>query len=151
MKLAGLLMFISDVHSLGLAATQGMYLADPWYWDRTAETRAWSKRYFEKTKREPTSTQAADYSAVTTYLKAVQAAGTDDADKVVAQLEGKKVNDFFLRNGEFRAADHRVLHDAYLAKVKPGSEVKEPWDYEQIVKTIPAQEAFRAPSADCKL
>ena len=72
------------------------------------------------------------------YLEAVQAAGTDDADAVVKQLEGKKVNDFFLRNGEFRAADHRVVHDAYLAKVKPGSEVKEPWDYEQILKTIPA-------------
>ncbi len=141
MKLAGLLMFISDVHSLGLAATQGMYLADPWYWDRTEETRAWSKRYFEKTKREPTSTQAADYSAVLTYLKAVKAAGTDDADKVMAQMKATKINDMFAKDGIIRP-DGRMVHEMYLMQVKKPSESKYPWDYYHVVASVPGDQAF---------
>ncbi len=141
MKLAGLLMFISDVHSLGLAATQGMYLADPWYWDRTEETRAWSKRYFEKTKREPTSTQAADYSAVLTYLKAVKAAGTDDADKVMAQMKATKINDMFAKDGTIRP-DGRMVHEMYLMQVKKPSESKYPWDYYHVVASVPGDQAF---------
>ena len=141
MKLAGLLMFISDVHSLGLAATQGMYLADPWYWDRTEETRAWSKRYFEKTKREPTSTQAADYSAVLTYLKAVKAAGTDNADKVMAQMKSTKINDMFAKDGTIRP-DGRMVHEMYLLQVKKPSESKYPWDYYKVVASVPGDQAF---------
>ena len=96
-----------------------------------------------KTKTRPTFAHAANYSAAMNYLEAVQAAGTDDADKVVADLEGKKINDVFLRNGEVREEDHRVIHDVYLAKVKSADEVTEEWDYEKIVKTIPAAEAFK--------
>ena len=141
MKLAGLLMFISDVHSLGLAATQGMYLADPWYWDRTEETRNWAKRYFEKMKREPTSTQAADYSAVLTYLKAVQAAGTDDADRVMAQMKSARINDMFAKDGYIRP-DGRMIHEMYLMQVKKPSESRYPWDYYHVVASVPGDQAF---------
>ena len=84
MKLAGLLIFINDIHSLGLKTTQGMYLTDSWYWNKDAETRAWSRKFFEKVKRMPSSIQAADYSATLQYLNAVKAVGSDDADKVLA-------------------------------------------------------------------
>ncbi len=141
MKLAALLMFISDVHSLGLAATQGMYVADPWYWDRTDETRAWAKRYFEKTKREPTSTQAADYSAVFTYLKAVQATGTDDADKVMAQMKSARIDDMFAKDGYIRP-DGRMVHEMYLMQVKKPSESKYPWDYYHVIASVPGDQAF---------
>ena len=141
MKLAGLLMFISDVHSLGLAATQGMYIADPWYWDRTEETRAWSKRYFEKMKKEPTSTQAADYSAVTHYLNAVKATGTDDADKVMAQMKATKIDDMFAKGGYIRP-DGRMVHEMYLLQVKSPAESKYPWDYYKVVASVPGEQAF---------
>ncbi|MEO8937610.1 MAG: ABC transporter substrate-binding protein [Burkholderiaceae bacterium] len=141
MKLAGLLMFISDVHSLGLAATQGMYLADPWYWDRTPETRAWSKRYFEKTKREPTSTQAADYSATMTYLNAVKATGTDDADKVMAHMKSTRIHDMFTNDGYIRP-DGRMVHEMYLLQVKTPAESKYPWDYYKVVAAVPGDQAF---------
>jgi len=141
MKLAGLLMFITDVHALGLNVTQGMYLADAWYWDRTPETRAWAKRYFDKMKKAPSSTQAADYSATMTYLKAVKAAGTDDADKVMAQLKSAKINDMFATNGTIRA-DGRMVHDMYLMQVKTPSESKYPWDYYKLVATVPGDQAF---------
>ncbi|WP_432975592.1 ABC transporter substrate-binding protein [Dactylosporangium sp. CA-233914] len=146
------LMFLTDIHSLTPDALAGTTFTDAWYWNFDERNRAWADKFAARTGgQRPTFAHAANYSAATQYLEAVQAAGTDDADAVVKQLEGRKVDDFFLRGGEFRAADHRVLHDAYLAKVKPSSEVKEAWDYEQIVKTIPAQEAFRAPSPDCRL
>ncbi|GAA2370525.1 ABC transporter substrate-binding protein [Dactylosporangium salmoneum] len=146
------LMFLTDIHSLTPDALAGTTFTDAWYWNFDERNRAWADKFSAKAGgQRPTFAHAANYSAAMQYLEAVQAAGTDDADAVVKQLEGKKVDDFFLRNGEFRAADHRVLHDAYLAKVKPSADVKEPWDYEQILKTIPAQDAFRAPSADCKL
>ena len=141
MKLAGLLMFITDVHSLGLNVTQGMYLADAWYWDRTPETRAWAKRYFDKMKKEPSSTQAADYSATMTYLKAVKAVGTDDADKVMAQMKSAKINDMFATNGTIRT-DGRMVHDMYLMQVKTPSESKYPWDYYKLVATVPGDQAF---------
>src|SRR5450830_1899109 len=97
MKLAGLLIFINDIHSLGLNLTQGMYLTDGWYWDLNAETRAWSKRYFAKMKKEPSMLQAADYSAAATYLKAVKALGTDDTEKVMAYLKKTPINDMFAK------------------------------------------------------
>ncbi|RZT05634.1 branched-chain amino acid transport system substrate-binding protein [Duganella sp. CF402] len=141
MKLAGLLIFINDVHSLGLNLTQGMYLTDGWYWDANPETREWSKRYFSKMKKEPSMLQAADFSAASNYLKAVKAVGTDDADKVIAYLKANKINDMFAKNGVIRP-DGRMVHDMYLMEVKKQSESKYPWDYYKIVATIPGDQAY---------
>ena len=141
MKLAGLLIFINDIHSLGLNLTQGMYLTDGWYWDQNDDTRTWSKRYFSKMKKEPSMLQAADYSAAAQYLKAVKATGTDDADKVMAWLKANKVNDMFAKNGVIRP-DGRMVHDMYLMEVKKPSEAKYPWDYYKVVATIPGEQAY---------
>jgi branched-chain amino acid transport system substrate-binding protein len=141
MKLAGLLMFINDVHALGLNLTQGMYLTDGWYWDLNDDTRKWSKRYFEKMKKEPSMLQAADYSATTQYLNAVKAIGSDDQDKVMAQLKKTKINDVFAKNGVIRP-DGRMVHDMYLMEVKKPSESKYPWDYYKVVQTIPGDQAY---------
>ena len=141
MKLAGLLIFINDIHSLGLNLTQGMYLTDGWYWDLNADTRAWSKRYFAKMKKEPSMLQAADYSAAATYLKAVKALGTDDTEKVMAYLKKTKINDMFTQNGEVRP-DGRMVHDMYLMEVKKPSESKYPWDYYKVVATVPGAQAY---------
>ena len=141
MKLAGLLIFINDIHSLGLNLTQGMYLTDGWYWDANPETRAWSKRYFEKMKKEPSMLQAADYSAASNYLKAVKALGTDNPDKVMAYLKANKIDDMFTKNGVIRA-DGRMVHDMYLMEVKKPSESKYPWDYYKLVTTIPGDQAY---------
>ncbi len=105
MRLAGLLIFINDVHALGLPVTQGMYLTEAWYWDLNDETRAWGKRFFEKMKKMPSMLQAGDYSATLHYLKAVKAAGTDDGDKVMEQMKATRVNDMFAMNGVIRPAD----------------------------------------------
>jgi len=141
MKLAGLLIFINDVHSLGLNLTQGMYLTDGWYWDQNQETRDWSKRYFAKMKKSPSMLQAADYSAAANYLKAVKAVGTDDADKVMAHLKANKINDMFAKNGVIRP-DGRMVHDMYLMEVKKPAESKYPWDYYKVVATIPGDQAY---------
>jgi branched-chain amino acid transport system substrate-binding protein len=141
MKLAGLLMFINDIHSLGLQTTQGMYLTDGWYWNQSPEARAWGRRFFEKMKRMPSMLQAGDYSAVTQYLTAVKAVGTDDPDTVMAQLKKQKINDMFAKNGYVRA-DGRMIHDMFLMQVKSPAESKEPWDYFKLVQTIPGEEAF---------
>ena len=139
-SLAGLLMFITDIHSLGLKATQGMYLTEAFYWDRNDETRAWSKRFFDRHKRMPTMVQAGLYSAVTHYLNAVKAAGTDDTPKVMAQMKKTRINDFFAKNGYIRD-DGRMVHDMYLMQVKKPEESKYPWDYYNVRQTIPAEEA----------
>jgi branched-chain amino acid transport system substrate-binding protein len=141
MKLAGLLMFINDIHSLGLNATQGMYLTDSWYWNKDAESRAWSRKFFEKQKRMPSSIQAADYSATTQYLKAVKAIGTDDADKVLEQMKKTKINDVFAKDGFIRG-DGRMVHDMYLMQVKSQAESTEPWDYYKVVQTFKGEEAW---------
>ena len=140
-SLAGLLMFITDVHSLGLKATQGMYLTTGFYWDRNDETRAWSKRFFEKKGRQPTMVQAGDYSAVTHYLEAIKAVGTDDTQAVMAKMKATPINDFFAKNGTIRV-DGRMVHDMYLAQVKKPEESKAPWDYYHIRQVIPADQAF---------
>ncbi|MGK5443717.1 ABC transporter substrate-binding protein [Micromonospora sp. URMC 105] len=145
------LMFITDIHSLTPAALAGTTYTDAWYWNFDQQNREFADRFQKETGTRPSFAHAANYSAATQYLEAVQAAGTDEADTVVKGLEGKEVNDVFLRNGKIRAEDHRVIHDAYLAQVKPQAEVAEPWDYVKVLKTIPAAEAFRAPSPDCKL
>ncbi|HSI53856.1 MAG TPA: ABC transporter substrate-binding protein [Ramlibacter sp.] len=141
MKLAGLLMFINDVHSLGLNATQGMYLTDSWYWNRDAETRAWGRKFFEKIKRMPSSLQAGDYSATLHYLNAVKAVGTDDPDKVLAQMKKTKINDIFAKGGFIRD-DGRMVHDMYLMQVKTPKESTEPWDYYKVVQTFKGEEAW---------
>jgi len=148
MKMAGLLMFINDVHSLGLNLTKGMYLTDGWYWDQNEDSRKWAKRYFEKMKKMPSMLQAGDYSAATQYLNAVKATGTDDADKVIAQLKQTKINDMFAKNGVIRP-DGRMVHDMYLMQVKEQKESKYPWDYYKVVQTIPGDQAFTA-KADTK-
>jgi branched-chain amino acid transport system substrate-binding protein len=141
MKLAGLLMFINDVHSLGLKTTQGMYLTDSWYWNKDADARAWSRKFFDKMKRMPSSLQAADYSATMQYLAAVKAIGTDDTDKVMAQLHKTKINDMYTKGGWVRE-DGTMIHDMYLMQVKSPEKSAEPWDYYNVVQTIKGDEAF---------
>ena len=141
-SLAGLLMFITDIHSLGLRTTQGMYLTEGFYWDLNDETRAWSKRFFSVQKKMPTMVQAGQYSSVYHYLNAVKAAGTDDTRKVMDQMKKMPINDFFAKNGKIRE-DGRMVHDMYLMQVKKPSESKYPWDYYNVRQTIPAAEAFQ--------
>jgi len=141
MKVAGLLVFINDIHTLGLNTTQGLYLTDGWYWDMNDATRAWAKRYMAKMKKQPSMLQAADYSAATNYLNAVKAVGTDDADKVMAQLKKTRINDMFTKNGEIRP-DGRMVYDMVLMQVKTPKESKGPWDYYKVVATIPGAQAY---------
>lgn len=141
MKLAGLLVFINDIHSLGLKTTQGLYLTDSWYWNRDAETRAWSRRFFEKIKRMPSSIQAGDYSAALNYLQAVKAINSDDADKVLTKMKATKINDMFAKGGFIRG-DGRMVHDMYLMQVKSPDKSTEPWDYYNVVQTFKGEEAW---------
>jgi branched-chain amino acid transport system substrate-binding protein len=140
-QLAGLLLVLSDIHALGLQVAQGLVLTTGFYWDRNDDTRAWAERYFARMKRMPNMIQAGVYSSVRHYLKAVEAAGTDEAKAVAAKMRELPVDDSFARNGKVRA-DGRMVHDMYLARVKQPSESKRPWDYYEIVRTIPGDEAF---------
>lgn len=140
--LAGLLVFITDIHSLGLQATQGMYVTEAWYWDLNEETRKWSQRYFDKMKKMPTMNQAGVYSAVTMFLNAVKATGTDDADAVMAWLRKNTHSDMFGKNMKLRE-DGRLLHEMYLFQVKKPQESKGPWDYYHLRQVIPADKAFQ--------
>jgi len=149
-SLAGLLVFLSDIHSLGLATARGMYLTTAFYWDRDEASRTWSKRFFERHKRMPTMVQAGIYSELMHYFQAIQAAGTDNADKVMARMRETPVNDFFAKNGRI-GPDGLHRHDMYLVQVKSPEESKFPWDYYSIVKTIPASEAFEPPDPKCSL
>lgn len=142
-RLAGLLVFITDIHSLGLPVTQGLVLTTGFYWDRDDATRAWSKRFAERNGgRMPTMVQAGVYSAVMHYLAAIKTAGTDEAKAVVAKMKETPVNDFFAQNGRIRA-DGRMVHDMYLVQVKKPEESKYPWDYYKILRVVPGDEAFR--------
>jgi branched-chain amino acid transport system substrate-binding protein len=145
-QLAGLLMFITDVHSLGLKTTQSMFLTEGFYWNLNDDTRAWSKRFFDLHKRMPTMVQAGQYSSVSHYLKAVKAINSDDTTKVMTQMKKTPVNDFFAKNGSIRA-DGRMVHDMYLLQVKKPAESTTPWDYYHVRATIPAAEAFQPLSA----
>ncbi len=140
MKVAGLLVFINDVHSLGLANTEGLQLADSWYWNQDDASRKFAKRFFEKYKRMPSSLQAADYSAAANYLKAVQTAGTTDSDKVMGTLKSMKFDDFYSK-GQIRA-DGRMIHDMYLFEVKSSKDSSTPWDYYKTIAKIPGEQAF---------
>jgi len=145
-SLAGLLVFITDVHSLGLKATQGMYVTEAWYWDLNDETRNWSKRFFQKMKKMPSMVQAGVYSSTLMYLNAIKATGTDDADTVMKWLRANKHSDMFGKNMTLRE-DGRLIHDMYLMQVKKPEESKTPWDYYNVRQTIPAAEAFQPLSA----
>jgi len=146
------LMFITDIHSLGVEQFQGITFTDAWYWNMDEKARAWADRFQKETGTRPSFAHAANYSAAWQYLEAIQRAESDNSDDVVAELEGKKLEDVFLRNGEVRAQDHRVIHDVYLAKVKAPADVTEEWDYEEIVATIPAEDAFRpVEQSDCEM
>lgn len=139
--LAGLHVFISDVHSIGLQQAQGMLLTTGFYWDRDDETRKWSRRFFERHKRMPTMVHAGVYSSVMHYLKAIQAAGTDDTQAVMGRMRSMPINDFFARNGRIRE-DGRMVHDMLLVEVKKPSESKSPWDYYHVKSVIPGEQAF---------
>jgi branched-chain amino acid transport system substrate-binding protein len=151
MKMAGLLVFINDVHSLGLQATQGMYLTDGWYWDQSDASRAWSKKFEAKVGRKPSMLQAGDYSSLSFYLNAVKATGTDDADTVIKWMKSNKINDFFTQGGYVRE-DGRMVHDMYLMQVKTPAESKGPWDYYKVVATLPGDEVYtKLSESTCKL
>jgi branched-chain amino acid transport system substrate-binding protein len=145
MKLAGLLVQINDVHALGLPATKGMYVTDSWYWAQDAQARAFSGRFFEKFKRMPSQTQAADYSAALQYLRAVKATGSVDGDKVMSFLRHATFDDVYMKGGWLRA-DGRVIHDMYLRQVKSPEESTEPWDYYKLVRTFKGESAWRTKS-----
>jgi branched-chain amino acid transport system substrate-binding protein len=140
MKPIGLLVFITDVHSLGLANAEGLQVADSWYWNQDDASRKFAKRFFDKYKRMPSSVQAADYSAATNYLKAVQTAGTTDADKVMSTLKSMKIDDFY-NKGQIRA-DGRMIHEMYLYQVKSTKESTTPWDYYKMIAKVPGEQAF---------
>lgn len=137
------LMFITDIHSLGVEQFAGTTFTDAWYWNMDEQSREWADRFLEQTGTRPSFAHAGNYSAATQYLEAIQRAGSDEADAVTEELDGLEVDDVFLRNGKIRAEDHRVIHDVYLARVKDAGSVEEDWDYEEIIATIPAEDAFR--------
>jgi branched-chain amino acid transport system substrate-binding protein len=146
-NLAGLLVFITDVHSLGLPIAQGLIFTETFYWDQNDQTRAFAKRFAAQNRGiHPTMIHAGVYSAVLHYLKAVEAAKTDDGTKVIAQMKVLPTDDPLFGKGSIRA-DGRKIHPAYLVEVKSPSESKAPWDYHKIRATIPADQAFR-PIAD---
>jgi len=147
MKMAGMLVFLNDIHSLGLQNTAGLLMTDSWYWDQNEQTRKFAQRFHEKTKKMPSSLQAADYSATMAYLNAVKAAGTDDADKVMAQLKKTPLNDFYAK-GTIRK-DGRYVHDMFLMQAKDPKESKNEWDLVKVLTTVPGEQAFASP-ADSK-
>lgn len=140
--LAGMLVWITDVKSMGLQQAQGLVLTNAFYWDRDEQTRAWSKRFFEKMKRMPHMGDAGDYSSTMHYLKAMAAAGTTDAEAVMKKMKETPVNDFFAKNGKIRE-DGRMVHDMYVYQVKTPQESKYEWDFYKLLAVIPAAEAYR--------
>ncbi len=146
------LMFIVDVHSLGLEVAQGLTFTQSWYWDRDDETRAWSKRFFAQRGKQATDSQVACYSATLQYLKAVERANTLDAAAVMKELRSITIEDVFTKNGKIRD-DGKMVYDRILVRVKKPEESKYDWDYLEIVQTIPADQAFRplALSKECPL
>lgn len=140
-RLAALLLWINDVHALGLSTAEGLLLTNAWYWDMSNESRAFSKRFHDRIGRMPNMSHAGDYSSTLHYLKAVQAAGTDEPDAVSAKMRELQISDMFTAKGYIRI-DGRMIHDMYLWEVKSPAESKYPWDYLKLVKTIPGEQAF---------
>jgi branched-chain amino acid transport system substrate-binding protein len=150
-KLAIGLLFDTDITALGADAYAGVVYTTPWVWSMDDQSKAFADKFLTRTGIRPTFAHAANYSAAWQYMEAIRRAGSDDADAVVKQLEGYKFNDFFIRNGNIRAEDHWVMHDALLAQVKPASEAKEKFDYSKVLGTIPAETASRPlADANCK-
>ena len=141
-KMLALLAQITDIHSLGLETAQGLIFTEGFYWDMNDETRAWSKRFYERMHRMPTMIQAGVYSSAMHYLRAIEAAGTDDAKPVLAKMRAMPVNDFFAKGGHIRE-DGRMVHDMYLVEVKTPAESTGEWDIYKILATIPGNEAYR--------
>jgi len=150
MRPVALVAFINNIHALGLETAQGLYLTTSWYWDLNEQTRAFARRFFEKMKRQPTMTQAGTYSATLTYLKAVKAAGTTEAEPVMAELRRAKINDMFTTGGYIRA-DGVMVHDMYVMQVKSPRESKYPWDYYRLVTVMPGSDAFGPVTGRCSL
>jgi branched-chain amino acid transport system substrate-binding protein len=140
--LAALLLFLTDVHALGAEVAQGIQLTTGWYWDMNADARAWADRFMEETGVRPTMVHAGIYSSTTQYLNAIKATGSDEAQAVRKQMMATPINDMFATNGRIRE-DGRMVHDMYLAQVKTPAESTGEWDLYNIVRTIPAEEAFR--------
>lgn len=140
-RIAALLTFITDIHSIGLREAQGLLLTTPFYWNRTPQSREWSQRFFKRHGAMPTMVQAGVYSSVTHYLKAVKAAGTDAPKAVIAKMRELPIDDMFASNGRLRE-DNVMVHDMFLARVKAPEESKEPWDYYEILRTIPAADVY---------
>ena len=149
-QMAGLLVLITDIHALGLKASEGLLLTTSFYWDMDDKAREWSKRYFAKMNRMPTMWQAGVYSSVMHYLQAVRDAGTDDPLKVTAKMREKPIEDFFARHGHLRE-DNLMVHDLMLVQVKSPEESKYPWDYYKVLTTIPGDEAFGPPNPACPM
>ncbi|ERF81898.1 ABC transporter substrate-binding protein [Bradyrhizobium viridifuturi] len=149
-QMAALLALITDIHSIGLSAAQGLLLTTSFYWDMDDKTREWSKRYFAKMNRMPTMWQAGVYSSVTAYLNAIKETGTDDPLKVAAKMREKPVEDFFARNGRLRE-DNLMVHDLWLVQVKTPAESKYPWDYYKILAKISGEDAFGPPDPACAM
>lgn len=141
-KLAGMVMFISDIHSLGLKTAQGLVITEAWYWDKNDKTREFANRFMKRTGKMPTQNQAANWSAATHYLNAVKAVGSADADKVMAKMRETPIKDMFTDNGKLRA-DGRMEHSMLLLEVKKPEESKGPWDYYKILAEVPGDQAFR--------
>lgn len=141
-KLAALAGFINDVHGLGLKQAQGLTITEASYWDMNDETQKWSQRFFKTMNAMPNMLQTGTYSSVLHYLKAVQAAGTDKTEEVMAKMREMPINDVFYKNGKIRE-DGRMVHEMYLFEVKKPSESKGPWDYYKLLATIPADKAFQ--------
>jgi branched-chain amino acid transport system substrate-binding protein len=141
MKLVGLLTFVDDIHDMGLEAAQGLYLADSWFWTRDDDARRWSARFHDRQQRMPSSLHAADYSAATQFLKAIEAVGGTDPEALVEHLRGASLNDLYVRNGRIRQ-DGTMLHDIHLLRVKAPSESRGEWDVYDLVATVPGAQAF---------
>lgn len=151
MKIAGLLVLITDIHALGLQAAQDMYLTTAWYWNQDDPSRQWAARFEERMKKKPSMLQAGDYSVTSTYLKAVAATGTTNGDAVMKWVKSNPINDFFVKDGHVRA-DGLMVHDMYLMQVKKPSESKGPWDYYKQVAQIPGKDIYTSPQeSTCRL
>jgi branched-chain amino acid transport system substrate-binding protein len=141
-RLAALYILIDDIHALGIKDMQGLLLAEAWYWDLNDDTRAWAKRFYERTKRMPNSDHASVYSSTIQYLRAIEKTGSDDVSVVFPQMRKTPINDMFAKGGYIRE-DGRMVHDMYLFEVKKPSESKGPWDTYNLLATIPGDQAFQ--------
>lgn len=140
-KIVAMLMSITDVHGVGLDAAKNMNFAETFYWNLDDESRKFSRKFYDKFGKMPTALQAGQYSAVLNYLRAVEKSGSDKVTDVIDTLQNMPIHDAFARNATLRK-DGKLLHDLYLVSVKSPAESKEPWDYYNIVKTVPGEQAF---------